>query len=306
MAAVAHRLRRGDGGVACARGRRCCAQDLAAKAALCDACHGEQGIPADPMMPVIWGQHQPYLIRQIGEFKLGNRPNEPMLRLSATCRDLEMAALADYFAQKPWPSSTSLAPRRPRRSARRRPSSPASAWPATASWAWATAPSAHRRPEPRLHAENLAGVPEQGARQQSLDVGHPRPAHADDLVAWPRSWPAADCERAVISDWRPSEATSGSGRWIMRRKISRPRLRQTARGRGGAHGAATGVEGPGRRSRCATTSRISARSSISTMPCCRRRPTTSDTSYKAAARPAQARLHAGYRQAAAIMPTARG
>ena len=84
------------------------AQDLAAKAALCDACHGEQGIPADPMMPVIWGQHQAYLFRQIGEFKLGNRPNEPMLALIRNMPDAEMAALADYFAQKPWPKLNQL------------------------------------------------------------------------------------------------------------------------------------------------------------------------------------------------------
>lgn len=84
------------------------AQDLAAKAALCDACHGEQGIPADPMMPVIWGQHQAYLFRQIGEFKLGNRPNEPMLALIRNMPDAEMVALADYFAQKPWPKLNQL------------------------------------------------------------------------------------------------------------------------------------------------------------------------------------------------------
>ncbi len=58
-----------------------CAQDVSAKARLCDACHGETGIPSDPMMPVIWGQHQAYLVRQIGEFKVGNRANEPMLAL---------------------------------------------------------------------------------------------------------------------------------------------------------------------------------------------------------------------------------
>ena len=46
-----------------------CAQDIAAKAELCDACHGRSGMPGDPTMPVIWGQHQAYLIRQIGEFK---------------------------------------------------------------------------------------------------------------------------------------------------------------------------------------------------------------------------------------------
>jgi cytochrome c553 len=80
-----------------------CAQDIAASAARCDACHGEQGIPPDPAMPVIWGQHQPYLLRQLGEFKRGNRRNEQMLALTGNMSDGEQSALADYYAQKPWP-----------------------------------------------------------------------------------------------------------------------------------------------------------------------------------------------------------
>jgi cytochrome c553 len=89
--------------LALAAGAAAGAQDLAAKAALCDACHGEQGIPVDPTMPVIWGQHQAYLFRQIGEFKLGNRRNEAMLSLIQDMPEAEMAALADYFSQRPWP-----------------------------------------------------------------------------------------------------------------------------------------------------------------------------------------------------------
>jgi cytochrome c553 len=89
--------------LALAAGAPACAQDLAGKAALCDACHGEKGIPPDPMMPVIWGQHQAYLDRQIGEFKLGNRQNEPMLSLIRNMPRAEITALAEHFSQKPWP-----------------------------------------------------------------------------------------------------------------------------------------------------------------------------------------------------------
>jgi len=55
------------------------------------------------MMPVIWGQHQAYLHRQINEFKLGNRQNAPMLSLIQNMPQEEMAALAEHFSQKPWP-----------------------------------------------------------------------------------------------------------------------------------------------------------------------------------------------------------
>ena len=79
------------------------AQDLVGKAVFCDACHGENGVPPDTTMPVIWGQHQAYLYRQISEFKVGNRQNDPMLSLIRNMPEEEMAALAEHFSQKPWP-----------------------------------------------------------------------------------------------------------------------------------------------------------------------------------------------------------
>ena len=89
--------------LALAAGAPACAQDLAGKAALCDACHGENGIPPASTMPVIWGQHQAYLDRQIGEFKLGNRQNEAMFSLIRNMPQAEITALAEHFSQKPWP-----------------------------------------------------------------------------------------------------------------------------------------------------------------------------------------------------------
>jgi cytochrome c553 len=80
-----------------------CAQDLAPKAELCDACHGVKGIPPDSTTPVIWGQHQAYLDRQMSEFKVGNRQNEPMFFLIQNMPHEEMTALAEYYSQKPWP-----------------------------------------------------------------------------------------------------------------------------------------------------------------------------------------------------------
>ena len=37
------------------------AQSIEEKAQVCGACHGENGIPTDKSIPVIWGQHQGYL-----------------------------------------------------------------------------------------------------------------------------------------------------------------------------------------------------------------------------------------------------
>src|SRR5262245_18647536 len=86
--------------LALAAGAPACAQDLALKAELCDACHGVKGIPPDPTMPVIWGQHQAYLNRQMNEFKVGNRQNAPMLFLTQNMSQEEMTALAEYYSQK--------------------------------------------------------------------------------------------------------------------------------------------------------------------------------------------------------------
>lgn len=125
--------------LALARTASASAQDIAAKAVLCDACHGEKGIPSDSTMPVIWGQHQAYLARQIGEFKLGTRTNEPMLALICDMPDAELRLSQSTSRRNRGPSSTSRTPPRPSRSEPRPPLSLDNAWRVTASWAEATA-----------------------------------------------------------------------------------------------------------------------------------------------------------------------
>ena len=73
------------------------------KAQLCAACHGENGIPQQKIMPVIWGQHQGYLYLQLRDYKSGARKNDIMSPLAQTLERDDMMALALYFSQKPWP-----------------------------------------------------------------------------------------------------------------------------------------------------------------------------------------------------------
>ncbi len=54
------------------------AQTIEEKAQLCAACHGENGIPTDKSMPVIWGQHQGYTYLQLRDFKSGARKSDIM------------------------------------------------------------------------------------------------------------------------------------------------------------------------------------------------------------------------------------
>jgi cytochrome c553 len=79
------------------------AQTIEEKAQLCAACHGENGVPQQTAMPVIWGQQQGYLYLQLRDFKSGARKNDVMGPIAQTLERNDMLALALYFSQKKWP-----------------------------------------------------------------------------------------------------------------------------------------------------------------------------------------------------------
>jgi cytochrome c553 len=79
------------------------AQTVEEKAQICGACHGENGVPQQKTMPVIWGQYQGYLYLQLRDYKSGARKNDIMSPLAQTMERDDMMALALYFSQKPWP-----------------------------------------------------------------------------------------------------------------------------------------------------------------------------------------------------------
>lgn len=74
------------------------------KATLCASCHGEQGVPIDKSIPIIWGQYQGYLYLELRDYKLGNRKNEQMQPIVQDMSRDDMMALAEYFSQKTWPN----------------------------------------------------------------------------------------------------------------------------------------------------------------------------------------------------------
>src|SRR3954453_12271028 len=79
------------------------AQSIEEKAQVCGACHGENGIPNDKSVPVIWGQHQGYLYIQLRDYKRGTRKNAQMTPIAESLEPADMMALAEYFAGKQWP-----------------------------------------------------------------------------------------------------------------------------------------------------------------------------------------------------------
>ena len=78
-------------------------ESVAEKAQLCAACHGENGIPQQKTMPIIWGQGQGYLYLQLRDYKSGARKNAIMSPLAQTLERDDMMALALFFSQKKWP-----------------------------------------------------------------------------------------------------------------------------------------------------------------------------------------------------------
>ena len=73
------------------------------KAQACMACHGENGMPADVKVPVIWGQHAGYLYIQLKDYKAKRRTHELMDPIVAELEKADMLALATYFEAKEWP-----------------------------------------------------------------------------------------------------------------------------------------------------------------------------------------------------------
>jgi cytochrome c553 len=86
------------------------ADDIVAKAQACAACHGKNGVPSDPKtIPVIWGQEQSYLMKQLRDFRNGERNSAVMSPLAKNLAEADLRPMAAYFAAKPWPARRAAA-----------------------------------------------------------------------------------------------------------------------------------------------------------------------------------------------------
>jgi cytochrome c553 len=79
------------------------ADTIEEKAAVCSACHGENGVPIDKSFPVLFGQNEGYIYIELRDMKKGARKNEQMAPIVENMSREDMLALAAYFAAKPWP-----------------------------------------------------------------------------------------------------------------------------------------------------------------------------------------------------------
>lgn len=69
-----------------------------AKAAVCSACHGANGIAQIPMYPNLAGQKEQYLVLQLNAFRAGERKNMIMAPMAAALSDTDINDLAAYYS----------------------------------------------------------------------------------------------------------------------------------------------------------------------------------------------------------------
>jgi cytochrome c553 len=69
-----------------------------AKALMCQACHGLDGLSKTPDAPNIAGQTEPYLTAQLQAFKSGARKNDAMSVVAPSLSDKDIEDLAAYFS----------------------------------------------------------------------------------------------------------------------------------------------------------------------------------------------------------------
>jgi len=86
------------------------ADDIAAKAQKCATCHGHNGVPSDPKtIPIIWGQQESYLVKQMHDYRSGDRDNPVMARIAKGLAQEDLRKMGAYFAAKSWPTQRAAA-----------------------------------------------------------------------------------------------------------------------------------------------------------------------------------------------------
>ena len=79
-------------------------RELSAKLSVCNECHGANGVRRNATIPVIGGQPETYLLKQLHDFERGDRRDEVMPWMTKTLTQQELGVAAAYFAKQKWPA----------------------------------------------------------------------------------------------------------------------------------------------------------------------------------------------------------
>jgi cytochrome c553 len=86
------------------------AAPIETKAKLCASCHGGQGLPPDPTVPIIWGQQAAYIQKELNDYRSGDRESQIMSSIAESLSDAEVSQIAAYFGHARWPVRSRASP----------------------------------------------------------------------------------------------------------------------------------------------------------------------------------------------------
>jgi len=92
-------------------------REFSAKLLVCNACHGDNGVPKTGVIPIINGQQENYVLKQLHDFRSKERAFEIMEWMTNSLTVEEQAPAATYVSKKPWPAKragAAAAPAAPR------------------------------------------------------------------------------------------------------------------------------------------------------------------------------------------------
>ena len=79
-------------------------REFGAKLQVCATCHGANGVPRNPEIPIVWGQQENYLAKQFHDFRAGDRNAEVMNWMARTLEPDEVTPAVSLFASRKWPA----------------------------------------------------------------------------------------------------------------------------------------------------------------------------------------------------------
>ena len=80
------------------------AEGVEDKLQVCGSCHGADGKPIDVTIPTIWGQTEYFLVKQLHDYRSGDRDNNVMASFAKRLTQAELRPAAALLSKRTWPA----------------------------------------------------------------------------------------------------------------------------------------------------------------------------------------------------------